>query len=302
MGRNERNRATKGPYIGFLIVMAVLVLLLLAVGIREGQKRRQETAGGVDVAADGTKAKAAAASSQSDAASQASSATPTPSATPEVSREQQMKDQIEKNKDAYPADVYRMAKVNDETLEFVLNYPEKQGQVTTDNIGEVQAGTIPLLLQWDERWGYGPYCGSVLGATGCGPTVIAMVAAGMTGDNKITPYYVADYAQNNGYASDEGTSWSLMSDGCTPFGIIGQEIANDEATVLAELAAGHPIICSVGPGDFANAGHFIVISGIEGNQLHVLDPNSKKHSSVLWDFARISPQIKSLWAYDRYGQ
>lgn len=49
-----------------------------------------------------------------------------------------------------------------------------------------------------------------------------------------------------------------------------------EEQVGAELAAGHPIICSVGPGDFTQNGHFIVLTGYENGVIKVNDPFSQK--------------------------
>ena len=110
-------------------------------------------------------------------------------------------------------------------LDFVLGFPEKQGNVYADSIGSVQQGQFPLLLQWDERWGYGPYGDSFLAISGCAPTALAMVAAGLTGDASITPYVVAQYAQENGYyMPGQGTSWALMTEGCRQFGGQGEEL------------------------------------------------------------------------------
>ncbi len=46
-----------------------------------------------------------------------------------------------------------------------------------DTIGEVAAGEIPLLLQWDERWGYSVYGDNMIAVNGCGPTAVAMVVS-----------------------------------------------------------------------------------------------------------------------------
>ena len=46
---------------------------------------------------------------------------------------------------------------NPETWEFVKNYSKMKDASPADTIGEVAAGEIPLLLQWDERWGYSVY-------------------------------------------------------------------------------------------------------------------------------------------------
>ncbi len=42
----------------------------------------------------------------------------------------------------------------------------------------------------------------------------------------------------------------------------------------AALAAGVPLICAMGPGDFTGNGHFIVVTGYDGEGFSIRDPNS----------------------------
>ncbi len=67
-----------------------------------------------------------------------------------------------------------------------------------DTIGEVAAGEIPLLLQWDERWGYSVYGDNMIAVNGCGPTAVAMVVSGLLCDPSVTPYKVAKFAEEQG--------------------------------------------------------------------------------------------------------
>lgn len=187
---------------------------------------------------------------------------------------------------------------NPETVDFVRNYQEKKDAPLAEDIGEVTAGVIPHLLQWDERWGYQIYGDNMIAVNGCGPTVISMVAAGLTGDNTITPYRVAKFAEENGYYEGEaGTSWSLMTEGAQQFGIYGEEMGLDENGIFSALESGNPIICSMRPGDFTTTGHFIVLVGTEDGKIRVNDPNSVKRSEKLWDYETLYPQINNLWVY-----
>lgn len=202
------------------------------------------------------------------------------------------------NMESYPKDLLELAVRNPETLDFVLGYPEKKGSAPADSIGEVSLGTVPFLLQWDERWGYMPYGDSVLAVSGCGPTALAMVAAGLTGDSSYTPYVVAKYAEENGYyVNGAGSSWALMSEGSAHFGLNANELPLSEDTVFNALAAGQPIICSMRPGDFTTTGHFIVIYGSSQGMLQIYDPNSRENSGRLWDYDRVAVQINNLWAF-----
>ncbi len=205
---------------------------------------------------------------------------------------------ILQNPDAYPQALLEMLARDISLLDFVLGFPEKQGNVYADSIGSVQQGQFPLLLQWDERWGYGPYGDSFLAISGCAPTALAMVAAGLTGDASITPYAVAQYAQENGYyMPGQGTSWALMTEGCRQFGVQGEELPLSESAVMDALASGAPVICSMRPGDFTTTGHFIVLVGAEDGKIRVHDPNSTQRSNQLWSWETLEYQIKGLWVF-----
>lgn len=198
----------------------------------------------------------------------------------------------------YPEDLLKMLSRNLDMLDFVLEYPEKQGQVFAGTIGDVKTGEIPLLLQYDQRWGYGAYGASSVVVSGCGPACLSMVAAGLTGDNTITPYAVAQYADQEGYyVYGAGTAWSLMSRGAARFGVEGEELPLMKSRMESALREGHPIICVVGPGDFTTSGHFIVITGMRDGQFTVNDPNSTERSNLLWDYETLEPQISNLWAF-----
>ena len=202
------------------------------------------------------------------------------------------------NYQEYPVDILKMLARNLDMLDFVLGYPEKKGQVFADTIGDVEIGTIPLLLQYDTRWGYGDYGSSTVVVSGCGPTCLAMVIAGLTGENTVTPYTVAQYANAEGYyVPGSGTSWTLMSEGATCFGVSGKELPLSQSVMEHALGEGKPIICSVRPGDFTTSGHFIVITGIKDGQFVVNDPNSVERSNQLWDYETLEPQISNLWAF-----
>lgn len=199
--------------------------------------------------------------------------------------------------DSWPGEVAALLARNPETLEFVLGYPALSGSAAPQRLEGIARGAYPALLQWDDRWGKMPYGGSIMALSGCGPTALSIVACGLTGDASCTPAAVARWADENGYAGEGGTSWELMRGGCEQFGLRAQELSLTQSAVLGALEAGQPVICSMRPGDFTTAGHFIVLTGVEGGQLRVVDPNSPSRSAALWDYERLAPQIKNLWAY-----
>lgn len=88
-----------------------------------------------------------------------------------------------------------------------------------------------------------------------------------------------------------------MTEGAQHFGVDGEEISLSESEIFSELESGSPIICSMRPGDFTTTGHFIVLTGTDGEKIRVNDPNSKARSAQLWDYETLEYQINNLWAF-----
>lgn len=198
----------------------------------------------------------------------------------------------------YPDELLTLLSKRPETLEFVLGYPkEKNKPVEVDLRGEIKKGIIPRLYQWDPRWGYGIYGDNLMALAGCGPTCLSMVLLGLTGDSQWHPYQVATFSQEHGYVSQAGTSWELMSVGAGELGLHCQELPLDENRMIRELKDGHPIICSMRPGDFTDTGHFIVLVDYKNGGFVVNDPNSIGNSDKIWNYEEIRGQIRNLWAF-----
>lgn len=205
---------------------------------------------------------------------------------------------ILEEKEEYPVDLLDMLSRNIGMLDFVLNFPNQKGKIENNKIKEAQKGRIPLILQWDKRWGYAKYGDSYLAINGCAPTTLSMVITALTGKDYITPYTVSQYAFEQGfYINGTGTSWELMIKGSEHFGIKGEELPLSRRAIYRALESGKFIICSVRKGDFTTTGHFIVLSGIQNGKIKVNDPNSLERSSILWEYERIESQIKNLWVF-----
>ena len=199
----------------------------------------------------------------------------------------------------YPESLIALVERNPETKDFVLDYPKYKGLEEIDISKEVTKGEIPHFLQWDERWGYETYGSDFLAVTGCGPTCLSMVVCGLTGDTKWNPYEVAKMAEDNGYYVDgSGSSWELMSSGAEKLGLTVSSVIFDAEHIRATLEAGQPIICVMGPGDFTDAGHFLVLTGVDQEGDIILqDPNSVERTKQHWDVQKLMNQMKNLWSY-----
>ena len=197
---------------------------------------------------------------------------------------------------AYPESLIELLERNPETEDFVLNYPFRQEE--SYDLTEVdRSGGVPLLLQWDSRWGYEKYGSDMMAVTGCGPVCLAMTGYYLTGDGEtFDPAAVAAFAEKNGYyASGYGSSWTLISEGGVKLGLDVTEIPLVEKRMKDNLEVGNPIICAMGAGDFTSSGHYIVLVGLEDGKFRVNDPNSPEKSRQLWSYEQISGQIRNLW-------
>lgn len=214
-----------------------------------------------------------------------------------IQNNQSMLDDI-MNSTQYPKQLQELALKNEEALEFVYDYPtEHVKEHTIDLTEEASMDSVPLFVQWDKRWGYEKYSGNFFAASGCGPTTLSMVVVYLTHNREASPIAVAKYSKEAGYSVDgSGSSWTLISEGCRHYGVKAKTVALDESRMKAELDEGHPIVVNVGPGDFTDTGHFMVITGYDDEGFSINDPNSIEKSGKRWLFKNISSQIRAVWS------
>lgn len=176
-------------------------------------------------------------------------------------------------------------------LDLVGN--NKVGNISLDDLKEYPPGNadIPYFNQTDRRWGANPYGrGQTIADSGCGPTALAMVVAGLTGRADINPKVVADWSVNSGYcASGYGSYWGLIPNGGKYYGLQVQAVSrSDPNTIVQALSQGNPVIVIMGRGHFTTGGHFIVLRGLSSDgKILVNDPYSVKNTNKAWDLSII---------------
>lgn len=162
-------------------------------------------------------------------------------------------------------------------------------------------GSMPYVYQTDGAWADIPYAGGCVGTHGCGPTCMSMVSVYLTGKVR-TPDELCRLSEDGGFVDAEATSWLYMTDGAARLGLQGRELPASEDVMRAQLRMGHPIICSMGPGDFTTIGHFIVlVDEAPDGTIEIRDPNSPERSSRTWELSRILGQCRNLWAFSAEG-
>ena len=190
--------------------------------------------------------------------------------------------------DSYSEDLIALALKNSEAIDYVVDYPSKKDKrPAIDLSSEAAQNTVPLLLQWDERWGYQEYG-------------MSMLALYLTGNETWDPASVAHWAEENGYyAEGSGTSWTFMSEGSAHFGLRAEELPLVKQYMINAVEEGRPVVCAMAPGDFTTTGHYIILTGYDENGFTVNDPNSPMRSSQHWSYETLEGQISNLWAFSK---
>ena len=195
----------------------------------------------------------------------------------------------------YPRSLIDLLERNPETEEFVLEYPFREEQTQEPFAYDLAEG-VPLMMQWDKRWGYEKYGSDMAAITACGPMCLSMAGYYVTdGDDRFHPEKIMEFAEENGYYSKgNGSSWTLISEGGVKLGLDVTEIPLVKKRVMDNLEVDNPIICSMRAGDFTTTGHYIVLVGAQDGMIRVNDPNSHINSEKLWSYEQIEGQIRNL--------
>ena len=134
---------------------------------------------------------------------------------------------------------------------------------------------LTYYSQIDGRWSGKMYSSvgnrsQTIGSSGCGSTCASMIVTACKG--AITPDKMSDLFVRYGYRSaNNGTYFSAFRAVADEFDIGYQETYRlDDAVSL--LRNNHYIVVSCANGLFTTGGHFIVLTGIDGNTISVYDP------------------------------
>lgn len=169
--------------------------------------------------------------------------------------------------------------------EFLLEYDALVEQENISYNGDNEGKGLDLLgkyqgltyySQADSRWASKLYTSTnnstqTMKSSACGPTCAAMVVSSSKG--AILPTTMANLAVDNGYrTANSGTAWAFYPFVADYFGFKEYHTTSSFETAMNYLSKNYYIICSCGSGLFTSGGHYIVLAGLEGNTIQVLDP------------------------------
>lgn len=158
---------------------------------------------------------------------------------------------------------------------------EEQGEIAYNGTSEYPSITLgsyqglTYYSQIDGRWSSHPYTSTgnnsqTIGSSGCGPSSAAMVVTATKGT--ITPPEMGDLFVKYGYRSaNNGTYDSAFRWVADTFDIDYNETYNTDNAINL-LRNNNYVVVACGNGLFTTGGHFIVLTGIDGDTISVYDP------------------------------
>ena len=164
--------------------------------------------------------------------------------------------------------------VEDEGFELQGEIAYEGGKSRSWNLNISGEPKLTYISQIDNRWKNYPYTvtnnkSQTIGKSGCGVATAAMIIDSIVGNVSVTE--LADVFVKYGYRSpNNGTYWSANRAIADEFNIEYQETSN-YSVILEKLKNNNYIIASVGNGLFTTGGHYIMIYGVDGNNLKIYD-------------------------------
>lgn len=167
-------------------------------------------------------------------------------------------------------------------------------------------------LQTDRRWSKNDYSAkgekTTIGASGCGPTAMAMVLATWA-DDMVNPITECSWALAHGFkAPHQGTYYGYFKPAAARYGltcrqlnsasIYGNNKSPLHAKAKAALDTGGLVIACMGPGNWTKSGHYVLVWRIEGDVIYINDPASTLTRRTRGSYALFKQQVKYYWTID----
>lgn len=180
-----------------------------------------------------------------------------------------------------------------------ISFDGENNQNGTSLLGQYKG--LTYYSQSDSRWANTPYTitgnsSQTMKSSGCGPTAAAMIVSSAKGS--ILPDEMAKIFVNNGYRTkNNGTAWSAFSFIADYFEFrefYTTSSFNEAMNYLSKKNENgtnkYYIVASCGSGLFTNGGHYIVLTSLNENTIHIYDPylyngkfniSSRKNANVI---------------------
>ena len=130
--------------------------------------------------------------------------------------------------------------------------------------------------------------------SGCGATCVAMIIRYIKGNYNETPETIFEWMYKMGFYKGSGLSHQALSAYLSK-NSISSRWTGSTTDVINNLKAGKPVIAHMGPGLFADNGHYILLRGIDENgKILINDPNSRSLTEQSFSIQFIKSQLKAV--------
>ena len=168
-------------------------------------------------------------------------------------------------------------------------------------------------LQTDPKWAALDYSApgekTTIGASGCGPTAMAMVLATWA-DPSVNPKTECAWALAHGYkAPRSGTYYGYFEPAGRRYGlevyrlnytnIYGNATTAYHAQAKDALDRGDLVIACMGKGNWTSSGHYVLVYGIDSGTVFINDPASTKAARTKGSYELFKKQVKYYWVIER---
>ena len=149
---------------------------------------------------------------------------------------------------------------------------------------------VPLLKQWDRRWGRLPYFRSTVGTSGSLPVCLSAAVTALTGWDGCTPAEAASFHEKNAGEKEAGRFIAEYA------GRYGVSVENGEGMPASVPEQGAVWICALGPGRISDdAGHYVLLSDWNRETAGLYDPLSAAGAAERIPVSELREQLIRYW-------
>ena len=182
---------------------------------------------------------------------------------------------------------------------YIGNIDASGDIITYDTVGR-GVKKVVYFNQGEEPWKSMPYGTSTIGASGCGPTSLAIVISTLTGQT-VNPQTTCAFSISNGeYVSGVGTAHSFPSNAAKHWGLTCERVGKDRMDyVVQSLKEGKMVveICEAYTITGSGSGHFIVLTGVTGDgYITIADCASRERTGKVYSVNTIKSYGRDLSA------
>ena len=157
---------------------------------------------------------------------------------------------------------------------------------------------VVYFNQTEEPWKGMSYGSSTIGASGCGPTSMAIIISTLTGQT-VTPQMTCAYSIANGeYVPGMGTSHSFPTNAAYHWGLTCERVGKDRMNyVVQSLKEGKMVveICEAYTITGSGSGHFIVLTGVtRDGYITIADCASRERTGKVYSVETIKSYGRDL--------